>query len=189
MAKQGQQVRIIGGQWRGRKVNFPEVGGLRPTPDRVRETLFNWLQTQIQSAHCLDLFAGSGVLGFEALSRGAATATLVDQNKAVIQQLKASKALLTAENASIIQAAAPEVLSTLTQTYNIVFIDPPYQLELVTDCLRALAKKKRLSPDALIYIETNQQSSVALQADHYEVVREKTAGQVSYRLLRYLKAE
>lgn len=133
MAKGSNQLRIIGGEWRGRKLRFPDAPNLRPTPDRVRETIFNWLAPMIQGAHCLDLFAGSGALGLEALSRGAALTTFVDSHKKVTQELKNHIETLNANaRAKVFSMDGVKFLTqdkfqtTEVKQYDLVFLDPPY---------------------------------------------------------------
>src|SRR5262245_38024853 len=125
------QVRIIAGKWRGRRLAVPDVKDLRPTPDRVRETLFNWLAPVIAGSRCLDLFAGTGVLGFEALSRGAAYVEMVDQSEKVMATLKEELAQFGANNAQIYRANVPVQLKSPSEPFNIVFLDPPYNANLL----------------------------------------------------------
>ena len=147
------QIRIIGGQWRGRKLPVPESPGLRPTTDRVRETLFNWLAPSIVDAHCLDCFAGSGALGLEALSRYAASTTLLEMERGVAQQLQKNLATLKADRGKVITTNTLSFLSQPGTPHQIVFVDPPYDLDDagLTETLTLLAE--RLSPDAVVVIE------------------------------------
>ena len=148
------QVRIIGGQWRGRKLSFPDADGLRPTADRVRETLFNWLAGHIAGSRCLDMFAGSGALGFEALSRGASHCCFVDQNTAVLKQIQANCELLDATaNSEFLFADASKPID-VADTFDIVFLDPPFKGPALEACLDWLLKSPLLTSDSLIYIET-----------------------------------
>src|SRR3990167_9209612 len=147
------QVRIIGGVWRGRELKVPAVPNLRPTPDRVRETLFNWLSAHLPNSVCLDMFAGSGVLGFEALSRGAAYVVMTDQSPAVVALLKEELALFKANNADIYRALLPQQLKMPEKKFDIVFLDPPYQTDLLLACCVYLEEKNFLSPEAYIYLE------------------------------------
>ena len=182
-AVRGQQtLRIIAGQWRSRKIRFPDLPQLRPTPDRVRETLFNWLTPVIEGARCLDLFAGSGALGLEALSRGAGEVVFVDRDNKVTMYLRDTFTLLKAEHASVVQADALSYLAGTAQGFDIVFLDPPYQSDLLLPCCRALAAQAWLNPKAYIYIETASQTPLGELPDDWHVLREKTAGQVCYRL-------
>ncbi|WP_438951865.1 16S rRNA (guanine(966)-N(2))-methyltransferase RsmD [Porticoccus sp.] len=180
------QVRIIGGQWRGRKLHFNEVAGLRPTGDRIRETLFNWLTPSIAGANCLDLFAGSGALGIEALSRGAARATLVEKHRQAADNLRRNCLLLKADTAEIVQADTLDWLANTSPVYpfDIVFIDPPFSADLLQPCCALLQKPGLLATNGLIYLETNRHQPLPGIPPTWELLREKTAGQVSYRLYR-----
>lgn len=178
------QIRIIGGQWRGRKLAVPDVPHLRPTPDRVRETLFNWLAPVIQDAHCLDPFAGSGALGFEALSRGAAQVVMVDADAAVVKLLKEEAAILKTNAADINQAHAPHQLKKPKQKFNIVFLDPPFQQDLLLPTCFYLAEHDFLVDDAWIYLEANKEIHSSDLPAGWEIVKTKKAGQVWYQLVR-----
>ncbi len=171
MAK--NEVRIIGGKWRGRKLKFPDAKGLRPSQDRARETLFNWIAPWIADAAVLDLFAGSGVLGFEALSRGAAHAELVDIAKPVTQALEASKTQLAASNASVYNKDAQRHLLECSKTYDFVFVDPPFNQALVDPVLGALISHARLAKDALVYVEQPKREPLP---SGYRVFRDKAFG-------------
>jgi 16S rRNA (guanine966-N2)-methyltransferase len=148
------KIRIIGGQWRGRKIAVAEVAGLRPTADRLRETLFNWLVPFLPGARCLDLFAGSGVLGLEAISRGASECVLVERHPLALRALHDAVYMLKAENARIV---AHDALHFLHQTtplpFDIVFLDPPFASNLLPSVCQALDTDMWLQPHALIYIE------------------------------------
>ncbi|MET4161557.1 16S rRNA (guanine966-N2)-methyltransferase [Marinobacterium sp. MBR-111] len=179
-------VRIIGGEWRGRKLSFPEIEGLRPTPDRVRETLFNWLQSYLPGARCLDLFSGSGALGIEALSRGAASVTFVDQATEVVSQLRSNINLLKAQNAEIIAASALDWLDRRQPDqeprYDLVFMDPPFHKGLVAPICEMLERRSLLREEAMIYIETEKSLALDTLPANWVLHREKAAGQVAYRL-------
>ena len=180
----GGKLRIIGGQWRGRHLPFPAVPGLRPTGDRVRETLFNWLMPYLPGARCLDLFAGSGALGLEALSRGAAHVDFVDSSDAVSRMLREQVAVLgSADRAEIHRSDALTWLGSATGTYDIVFLDPPFSAGLLGDCSTALVDAGVLSPGALVYREYPSGESPALPAGWSEH-RGKRAGDVFFQLLR-----
>jgi 16S rRNA (guanine966-N2)-methyltransferase len=182
-AGRGQQtLRIIAGQWRSRKIHFPDLPQLRPTPDRVRETLFNWLMPVIEGARCLDLFAGSGALGLEALSRGAAEVVFVDRDPKVMTYLHDTLRLLKTEHASVVQAEALTYLNGVARGFDIVFLDPPYQSDVLLPCCHALEAQPWLSAHAYIYIETASQTPLPELPPNWEITREKTAGQVCYRL-------
>ncbi|KHS88129.1 MULTISPECIES: 16S rRNA (guanine(966)-N(2))-methyltransferase [Pectobacterium] len=176
------QIRIIGGQWRGRKLPVPDSPGLRPTTDRVRETLFNWLAPVIQQARCLDCFAGSGALGLEALSRYAAHATLLEMERAVAQQLTQNLALLRAENAEVVNTDALSWLAKLGTPFDVVFLDPPFRKELLNNTLALLEQQGWLAPDAWIYVETEAENAQLTIPENWQLHREKIAGQVAYRL-------
>ncbi|TAJ03216.1 16S rRNA (guanine(966)-N(2))-methyltransferase [Pectobacterium versatile] len=176
------QIRIIGGQWRGRKLPVPDSPGLRPTTDRVRETLFNWLAPVIQQARCLDCFAGSGALGLEALSRYAAHATLLEMERAVAQQLTQNLALLRAENAEVVNTDALSWLAKPGTPFDVVFLDPPFRKELLNNTLALLEQQGWLAPDAWIYVETEAENAQLTIPENWQLHREKIAGQVAYRL-------
>ena len=183
-AGRGQQsLRIIAGHWRSRKIHFPDLPQLRPTPDRVRETLFNWLMPVIDGARCLDLFAGSGALGLEALSRGAAEVVFVERDKQVNTYLRDTLRLLKADHGMVVEADALSYLAGEATGFDIVFLDPPYQAEVLVPCCQALAASPWLNPHAYIYIETASHTPLPELPANWEVTREKTAGQVAYRLL------
>ncbi|MEZ5530523.1 MAG: 16S rRNA (guanine(966)-N(2))-methyltransferase RsmD [Porticoccaceae bacterium] len=178
------QLRIIGGQWRGRKLRFWEVDGLRPTGDRIRETLFNWLAPIIAGSRCLDLFAGSGALGLEALSRGAASATLIERHPQAISSLRENCQLLGAEGAEILQADALSWLEKATpqHPYDIVFLDPPFSAELLQPSMDLLSRPGLLSANALLYVESERHQPAPVPPQGMSLYKEKTAGQVCYRL-------
>lgn len=176
------QVRIIAGDWRGRKLTIPEVPGVRPTPDRVRETLFNWLAPLIPGANCLDLFAGSGVLGFEALSRGASHVTLVDQSPVVVKLLKEELIHFKASNADVFQALIPSKWPPLAKVFDIVFLDPPYSAGLLLPVSQALEEKGLLADPAYIYLESDQ--AIENLPVNWEIIKNKKTGQVGYYLVK-----
>ncbi len=182
------QLRIIAGEWRGRKLPFADVEGLRPTPDRVRETLFNWLSPRMEGARCLDLFAGSGALGLEALSRGAGEVIMLDQHPKVIKQLQANLTLLTCDRAVVQQA---DVLSFLQQapdkSFNVVFLDPPYRKNLLAPCCELLSKQAWLAKGARVYLEIESDHPLPVLPDNWELVHSKKAGQVAYHLAIFSK--
>lgn len=180
------RLRIIGGRWRGRKLDFPEVEGLRPTPDRVRETLFNWLQNDIVGARCLDLFTGSGALGLEALSRGAARAVLVENSKLVAQQLDVHLRTLQCSDGIVVNMDAQTFLERGPgdARYNIVFLDPPFEKGLVENCIQLLEEKHWLADDARIYLETEHDLQTPALPGDWKYTHERNAGQVNYYLAR-----
>ncbi|WP_255306583.1 16S rRNA (guanine(966)-N(2))-methyltransferase RsmD [Gilliamella sp. wkB112] len=177
-------IRIIGGKWRGRKLSVLDKPGLRPTTDRVKETLFNWLMPVLHNSICLDCFSGSGSLGFEAASRGATSVTLLEKDKQVAQQLAKNKQLLASNVISIFQTDTLIWLSkaALTQ-FDIVFIDPPFHHSLVAQTVNQLEEHNWLKPSAYIYIETEIEHNVmAYIPTNWRLHREKTAGQVHSHL-------
>lgn len=175
------RLRIVGGAWRSRMVRFPDAAGLRPTPDRVRETLFNWLGQRLPGLRCVDLFAGSGALGFEAKSRGAARVVLVERDRRVCEQLRRTAAELGAEGIEIVNADALAWLSGPGERYDVAFVDPPYASGLAAPALAAL--EPRLAPGARVYVE----APAALQAPSaaWRRLREGTAGAVAFALYEF----
>lgn len=176
-------LRIIGGAWRSRRISFPASEDLRPTPDRVRETVFNWLAAQLPGAVCLDLFAGSGAFGFEALSRAAARVVLVEKRLEVVAALRHNREQLRAEQADIVHADAADYLRGPVEAFDIVFIDPPYASGLLGPCAELLEARGWLKPDAFIYLEAPQ-GEVPPLPESWRLMRSKTAGQVGYHLAR-----
>ena len=172
------KVRIIGGEWRSRILRFPDSASIRPTPDRVRETLFNWLGQRLDGLACLDLFAGSGALGFEALSRGAARVVMVEQSREIARALEESARALGAAAAEIVTGDALGYLKRSAQAFDVVFVDPPYDSDLAPRALASLAG--HLNPRARVYVESA--APVAPPAP-WRVVREDRAGAVRYALL------
>lgn len=183
------QLRIIGGQWRGRKLSFTPAPGLRPTTDRVRETLFNWLAPYVQGARCADLFAGSGALGLEALSRGASYCDFVDSSHSVLRQIETHLATLGAdERARCHPVSAQQFLQSAGGLYDIVFIDPPFGKALAAPTCALLAASRLLGEQALAYVETGAGEPCPAAPPGWQVHREKTAGGVAYRLFSVGKA-
>lgn len=179
------QLRIIGGRWRGRKLPFADGQGLRPTLDRVRETLFNWLQFDIAASRCLDLFTGSGALGLEALSRGAASVTMLDTNPAAIRQIQNNLYLLKCDNAELLQQDALAYLQNpVDEQYQIAFLDPPFQQNLMSQCCQLLEHNHFLSEQAFIYIEAEKQLVLSQLPENWQLLKEKKAGQLKYCLFQ-----
>lgn len=176
------QIRIIGGQWRGRKLPVPDSPGLRPTTDRVRETLFNWLAPSMVDARCLDCFAGSGALGLEALSRYAASATLLEMDRSVSQQLQQNLTSLKATHAKVVNTNALAYLAQAGSPHDVVFVDPPFRKGLLEETLTLLENNGWLADDALIYVESEVENGLPPVPAHWDLHREKVAGQVAYRL-------
>ena len=177
-------VRVIGGRYRSRLLRVPERPGLRPTPDRVRETLFNWLGQDLSGLACLDLFAGSGALGFEAASRGATRVVLVEKDRAAVAELERNRAALDATQVSIVSGDAEDYLVHERGFFDVVFLDPPFRQNAVPAMLGKLPP--RLGPDARVYVESDAPVEVA--APWTELKRAK-AGQVSYQLLQWKASE
>src|SRR5262245_26449480 len=151
------KVRIVGGTWRSRLIAFSPSGSLRPTPDRVRETLFNWLGQDLTGTRCLDLFAGSGALGFEAASRGAQHVVLVERARDAVLSLQANVKILQAQSVEVVRADALEFLAQDRRSYDVVFVDPPYALwEQARAAVTALFPElsRRLAPGARVYLES-----------------------------------
>ncbi len=177
------QLRIIGGKFRGRQITFPSIEGLRPTHDSIRETLFNWLNPVIASSVCLDLFCGSGALGFEALSRGAKKVYFFDSAPAVIEAVNKNLERLNVDNAVVYKQFLPETLKHLDIKADIIFLNPPFRQSLAAKSLKWLSKANFVTADTLIYLETEKNFEVEYLVD-FEVLKEKTQGQVCYRLLK-----
>jgi 16S rRNA (guanine966-N2)-methyltransferase len=175
------RLRIIGGDWRSRVVRFPDAEGLRPTPDRVRETLFNWLGQRLDGLTCIDLFAGSGALGLEARSRGAARVTLVERDRRVCDALRANVAELGAEGVEVVQGDAIAWLARGGGAFDVAFVDPPYATGLAGPALAAL--EPRLAPGARVYVEAAER--VVPPSAGWTCKREASAGAVKFALFEY----
>lgn len=172
------KVRIIGGEWRRRQLSFPDGEGLRPTPDRVRETLFNWLGQELTGLSCLDLFAGSGALGFEAASRGAARVSMVELSRAAVGALQSNKELLRASTINIINADARRFLERDRELYDLVFIDPPFASSLAAELMPLL--EERVRETGWLYLECAELPDLT----GWQVHRQGKAGKVQYLLLK-----
>lgn len=177
MPREGR-VRIIGGQWRSRLLHFPDSRQLRPTSDRVRETLFNWLGQDLTGKICLDLFAGSGALGFEAASRGASQVVLVEQNKKTVQSLRVSSEKLHASQARLVNMNAQAFLATDLGRYDVVFLDPPFESSLLSEILSRLPP--RLANEGMVYVETDVKFA---PSEPWSVYKQGRAGKVYYYLI------
>lgn len=192
-------VRINAGEWRSRVLKFPDAIGLRPTPERVRQTVFNWLGQDMSGLSCLDLFAGTGVMGFEALSRGAKAVTLVEKSTPAYNALMANKQLLQAEHASVRHQDALQFLSQNPQKFNVIFLDPPYRLQWLDKVLPLLAD--HLAADGVVYVEAEYAlgAALALKPDlsqelspelsleiipDWQIIKQSKAGNVFYNLLK-----
>jgi 16S rRNA (guanine966-N2)-methyltransferase len=178
------EIRIIGGRWRSRKLPVLASEGLRPTPDRVRETLFNWLAPTLPGARCLDLFAGSGALCLEALSRGAAEVVMVEKAPAVAARLRENLERLKAKRARVENTDATVFLARAVEPFDIIFLDPPFASDLIAHCARLIAERGWAVPGGLVYIEApSGMDPLPLPAD-WQLIRSKKAGQVGYHLAR-----
>ena len=175
-------LRIIGGEWRSRRLQFIDSPKIRPTPDRVRETLFNWLADKIKSASCLDLFAGSGALGFESVSRGAKHALLIENDAKIVAKLMQQKALFQTDSILIQQQNALKFLQQAQHQFDVIFLDPPYASSLLEQALPLVIEKQFLSPNGLLYIETSSMQTALPELKTLKCVREKIAGEVRYAL-------
>ncbi len=178
-------VRIIGGAWRSRRIHFPDMPALRPTPDRVRETLFNWLQHSLAGTRCLDLFAGSGALGIEALSRGAAEVVFVEQFPAAARTLQEQLVRLGGEGKGrVMEMGAARFLRTPAKPFDIVFLDPPFGKNALAEYLPMLDSGNWLSPSSLVYLENERNAGLPPLPTHWELLKSKSAGEVGYHLAR-----
>jgi 16S rRNA (guanine966-N2)-methyltransferase len=177
------QLRIVAGNWRSRLLQIADVPGLRPTSERIRETLFNWLAPSIHGARCLDLCAGTGALGIEALSRGAAELVFVERSSVATKVLKSNIASLAATNAEVLNLDARNYLgASSVQPFNIVFLDPPFQAELHAELCRLLQEQGWLAGDARVYIEMDRNQPEICLPESWQVLKNKTAGNVRYML-------
>jgi 16S rRNA (guanine966-N2)-methyltransferase len=172
-------VRIVGGTLRSRQIEVPERPSLRPTPDRVRETLFNWLGQELDGLTCLDLFAGSGALGFEAASRGAARVVMVDCDHVAVQALQANRERLRTRQVEVVQSGALDYLARAPERFDVVFLDPPFRQNLLPGVLGSLPE--RLAGNARVYVE----SPAAVVAPGWKELRRGRAGQVSFQLMTW----
>jgi 16S rRNA (guanine966-N2)-methyltransferase len=174
--------RIIGGAHRGRRLGFPPLPGLRPTPDRVRQTVFDWLAPTIAGARCLDLYAGSGALGLEALSRGALAVTFVEREHAAAEAIRGHLEKLRASGGTVVVADALGALGTLAGPFDVAFVDPPFESTLRRKTLDALAASSLLAPGARVYLEGPADEPPPLPSGWVQH-RSKRAGNVGYHLL------
>lgn len=179
---QAGQLRIVAGNWRSRLLQIADVEGLRPTSERIRETLFNWLAPRMPGSRCLDLCAGTGALGFEALSRGAAEVVFVERSPLAAKYLRRNAESLGA-TAEILNVDAIEFLASGNrEPFNIVFLDPPFKADLHDELCRLLGRPGWLVPDARIYIECDRDKPDVNLPDDWQVLKDKTAGNVRYIL-------
>ena len=180
------EVRVIAGLWRGRKLSVLNAEGLRPTTDRVKETLFNWLMMDVANARCLDCFAGSGSLGIEALSRQAQAVVFLEKFANAAQQLKKNLASLKTDKGTVINTDTLTYLSqkNSTEPFEIIFIDPPFHHNFVPQVLTLLQQNNWLAENALIYVETEKNHPPLLLAENWQIIKEKSAGMVTSRLIQ-----
>ena len=185
------QLRIIGGIWRSRRLTVPFSEALRPTPDRVRETLFNWLQPHLSGASCLDLFAGTGALCLEALSRGAGRVVMVERAADVAAALRDNVAMLQADGAEVIQSDAVTFLTNdrrrgkeIPLTFDIIFIDPPFRSDLIARCAALISSRNWLSPRGLVYVESPHNVKKLPLPPTWGILRSKRTGNVGYHLVQ-----
>lgn len=178
-------VRIISGQWRGRRLPVLDAAGLRPTTDRVKETLFNWLMQDTAGRQVLDCFSGSGSLAFEALSRHAVFATLLELDKSAVKQLQQHLLKLNCPQAEVIQTNALQYLQQQAKRqYDLVFLDPPFRQQLLLPAAQLLEQQGWLAPDALIYLECEKELNLASLPANWRLYKESIAGQLAYRLFQ-----
>ena len=180
-SKKGK-VRIIAGEWRSRLLPVADIPGLRPTTDRVRETLFNWLQDSIIGSRCLDLFAGTGALGFEAASRGAAEVVMIEHDRKAFASLQQSVEILKTEKVKITQADALSWLEKTDQVFDIIFLDPPFDQNLVPETLEKLMRSSCVKSGTRIYLEEKTHAKESPIPESLEVIKQGKAGQVRYSL-------
>lgn len=174
--------RIIGGQWRGRRLQFPASGLLRPTPDRVRETVFNWLNPLIEGARCLDLYAGSGAMGLEALSRGAANCVFVERNRLALDAIRAHAAILGSQNVEFVNGDAVAYLHRCARNFDVIFLDPPFEENPWEQLLGSIVEDNLLRSGGRLYMERAASAGEPDLPEGLELLRSKRAGRVGYHL-------
>lgn len=177
-----QIIRIIGGLHRGKRLSFPDQEGLRPTPDRVRETVFNWLMNDIRDARCLDAFAGSGALGLEAYSRGASNVVFIEQSPTAHAQLQKNIALFQSNKLQLIKADSRLYLQKPSEPFDIIFLDPPFALDYIPECLASIRQSGCLKTGGLVYVESA--TPIVLDETQWHELKLKKAGQVHYGLFK-----
>jgi 16S rRNA (guanine966-N2)-methyltransferase len=182
--KNTRHLRIIGGQWKSRKIPFPDLKELRPSPDAVRETLFNWLRNDLADSNCLDLYAGSGAFGFEAVSRGASSVVMVDNNHTVIKNLYETRELLNAGNlVEIYHGAASQFLETTTLKFDVIFIDPPFKDHAIQGVCQSIIDRQILNHNAKVYIESPKSNLPLPIPATWHIIRESQRGMVQSTLI------
>lgn len=168
------QLRIIGGEWRSRRLPFTAIEGLRPTQDRVRETLFNWLMYEVEGANCLDVFAGSGALGLEALSRGAKNVSFIEKSSVAAKQIRQHLATLNCERGKVIESDALHMLSTTAnEAVDIIFLDPPFSQQLLIPCCNQLVKQGYSQEESLIYVEAEPDFDITQLPREWVLIKDK----------------
>ena len=181
----GGRLRIVAGIWRSRLLDVVDVEGLRPTSERIRETVFNWLAPGIHGARCLDLFAGTGALGLEALSRGAGTTVFVERSPVAARQLQSNVDVLGANGATVLQLDALDYLrGAAGPTFDIAFLDPPFGADLLEETCRLLAERRLLADGAYVYLEQDRSNPDPELPEGWAVKKNKTAGMVRYMLMQ-----
>ncbi len=184
VAKKPGRLRIVAGKWRSRLLPIPDVEGLRPTSERIRETLFNWLGPRTYGTRCLDLFSGTGVLGLEALSREASQVVFVESSAKAVTALRNSVETLDADSADIVHGDAFEYLRrSEAESFDIIFLDPPFSDDLTDDLCRLIAERRLLRPGGCVYIEQDRQAPLPDLPEGWQVTKSKTAGNVRYSLI------
>ena len=171
-----QEIRIIGGLYRGKKIPFPSIEGLRPTPDRVKETLFNWLMHDVRDARCLDAFAGSGSLGFEAFSREARQVVFVEQSTTAYSNLQKIICQFNSTKLKLIKGDARSYLQQNVEPYDLIFLDPPFAEDYLPSCITSIIKNQLLKQGGLLYLETPVK--IELDLNQRKLIKLKVAGQV-----------
>ena len=181
------KLRIIGGEWRSRQIVSEDAPGLRPTPARVRETLFNWLQADVANSRCLDLFAGSGALGFEAASRGAKQVVQVENNPKTCQKLRENSVVLKATQIKVVQMEVAGFIKQCNEQFDLIFLDPPFGLGLVEPICQQLQAAGLLATDGKIYLETERKLALRDLPDNWLQLKDNVAGDVRYSLYQHRK--
>ncbi len=178
------QFRIIAGEWRGRRFSFPDVEGLRPSPDRVRETLFNWLSPIISGARCLDLYAGSGALGLEALSRGADEVVFVDHDRTALAAIEGHLKVLGCTKGRVKHSTVTAYLAGQPTSFDVVFMDPPFNRDLLPQTIGSLAAGSFVNAGSLVYMEAEAGLGEPGIPEGWTLHRSGRAGKVGYHLAR-----
>ena len=176
------KLKIIAGEWRSRQILFEDAPGLRPTPTRTRETLFNWLQHDVIASKCLDLYAGSGALGFEAASRGAKSVLMVENNPQACRSIKENTVKLSAQQINIVNMDVFKFLAGESTPFDLVFLDPPFSKGFAQQCCHWLEDKGWLAPSSKIYVEVERRLLLDKMPTHWQCLKSKQAGDVAYYL-------